>query len=259
MKTTPITKSRLELESLDGRVMPATITFNAGVVRITGDALTDAATVTQLPGEIVPQIKVTVKSTVPASSLSFTQTKFYQATEVLRVVFVGGAGNDRFENSTSEVANAYGDSGNDILIGGSGNDYLNGGDGNDTLVGRGGHDTMHAGNGNDFMYGDLGNDVLLGTSGDDYLNGGAGNDQLHGANGNDRLYGLEGVDVLNGGAGNDVLHGGQDHAADLLIGGLGADKFKSEMRLVFNPPSQPVFKNIELFMDRSSAQGDTVI
>jgi hypothetical protein len=180
--TTPV-KLRLELESLDARVMPASITFNAGVVRINGGSLNDAGTVTQLPGEIVPQIKVTLKSTAPGASVGVTQTRVFQASEVLKVIFVGGTGNDRFENSTSEVANAYGGNGNDVLLGGSSSDYLQGDEGNDQLQGRSGNDTISGGVGNDVMFGENGNDIILGSIGNDYLSGGAGNDQLHGNDG----------------------------------------------------------------------------
>jgi Ca2+-binding RTX toxin-like protein len=88
---------------------------------------------------------------------------------VKEIIFNGGAGDDRFVNNTAIMSIAFGEQGNDTLIGGSATDYLYGGDGNDVLMGRGG---------------------------DDYLFGGAGNDQLSGGAGNDQLFGGTGADLL---------------------------------------------------------------
>jgi Ca2+-binding RTX toxin-like protein len=257
MKTTPTTTSRLALESLDGRIVPATIAYNSVLqsVTVTGDALFDTCTVTSIPGAI----RVMVKSSVPASSISFTQTREYAASAVSRIEFLGGDGNDRFVNHTSKNSTAHGQRGNDVLIGGSGMGILAGQDGNDNLQGRSGNDSLNGGNGNDVLYGEAGNDILAGVSGSDYLNGGAGNDRLQGGDGNDRLFGETGNDKLYGEAGNDELHGGQDGVADSLFGGLGADKFKSEMRAVVVPPGVPALRNIELFMDFSPSQLDMII
>lgn len=89
------------------------------------------------------------------------------------------------------------------------------------------------------FYGGAGNDSLEGTTGRDFLDGGAGNDILQGRGGADHLVGFNaGNDTLWGGMGADSLHGYtvnampggdtsfviEDHAADHLHGGLGADK-----------------------------------
>ncbi|MDJ0572078.1 MAG: calcium-binding protein [Pleurocapsa sp. MO_192.B19] len=64
-------------------------------------------------------------------------------TDVDKVVFNGGDGNDYFDASHTHVdVMAYGDEGNDSLTGGSGNDLLEGGNGNDTLMGGEGADTF---------------------------------------------------------------------------------------------------------------------
>jgi Ca2+-binding RTX toxin-like protein len=225
MKTTPATRTRLELESLDGRIVPATIAYSAGVVTITGDPLYDTCTVTQTGPTT---LKVAVRSTVPASSISFTKTRLYTASAVNKIVFFGGAGADRFTNHTSKPSYASGDGGNDVLIGGSGRDTFAGGSGNDTLLGVAGNDTLFGGDGND------------------YLNGGAGNDYLVGESGDDKLYGLGGQDRLYGVAGKDELHGGLDGQRDFLYGGSSGDRFKSDGA-------------IEFFFDYIPAQGDTII
>lgn len=89
------------------------------------------------------------------------------------------------------------------------------------------------------VYGGAGDDTLAGTGGRDLMDGGAGNDLLQGRGGADHLVTFDaGSDTAQGGAGADSLHGYtvnampggdtsfviEDHAADHLSGGLGADK-----------------------------------
>src|SRR5436190_1758903 len=62
---------------------------------------------------------------------------------VTRIVVYGGAGNDRIVNNTSLPMLAYGDNGNDIIVGGSSGDVLYGGAGNDSLNGMGGSDRLY--------------------------------------------------------------------------------------------------------------------
>jgi Ca2+-binding RTX toxin-like protein len=65
------------------------------------------------------------------------------------------------------IENAYGGSGNDVIIGNDADNTLNGGGGDDDLDGGEGSDMLWGGNGNDILRAGYGNDVL---------NGGAGND-----------------------------------------------------------------------------------
>ena len=70
------------------------------------------------------------------------------------------------------------------------------------------------------------NDVLIeGESGHDILWSHTGNDTLQGGVGNDSLHGGSGIDRLEGNDGADTLNGGDNDSADILIGGLGADRF----------------------------------
>ncbi|MDP3972925.1 MAG: C2 family cysteine protease [Candidatus Nanopelagicales bacterium] len=72
-------------------------------------------------------------------------TTEYPTNQVRRVVFHGGTGNDSLNASSMRIpVVAYGNGGNDTLIGGSAADYLNGGTGSDTLRGNGGDDTIVA-------------------------------------------------------------------------------------------------------------------
>jgi Ca2+-binding RTX toxin-like protein len=109
---------------------------------------------------------------------------------------------------------AFGEQGNDTLVGGSANDELHGDQGSDTLYGNDGNDTLE---------GDQGKDMLAGGFGDDDLGGDNGCDTLYGEGGADKLRGGNGKDLLDGGDDNDDLDG--ERGSDSLTGGLGVDSF----------------------------------
>ena len=69
-----------------------------------------------------------------------------------------------------------------------------GDDGDDTIVGSAFADDLT---------GDIGDDVLRGNAGDDELSGGEGNDRLLGGAGDDALFASAGSDTLDGGEGSD--------------------------------------------------------
>ncbi|HEY0131273.1 MAG TPA: calcium-binding protein, partial [Allosphingosinicella sp.] len=136
----------------------------------------------------------------------------------------GGEGNDRIEGNYG-YDNLYGGAGNDIIDGGSFDDNLYGEAGNDTLYGAGDVDTIDGGDGDDIIYGDF---SLISSAGGisggprfETLRGGAGDDFVSGDEGDDRLYGDDGNDRLYGGTGNDSLTGGA--GADRMEGGEGND------------------------------------
>jgi hypothetical protein len=139
----------------------------------------------------------------------------YQASEVGKIEFRGGAGNDRFVSNVNNISV--------IAVGGGGNDYLQGSRAIDQLFGGDGNDVMFGGSGNDLMRGDKGNDVVRGGTGNDVLLGGDGSDQLMGEDGNDRLNGQAGVDKLRGGHGSDVVIGIDAAFNEYVEGGPGAD------------------------------------
>lgn len=91
-------------------------------------------------------------------------------TDVVRVVFNGGDGNDTLDASeTTTQVSANGGAGDDTLIGGDADDLLQGGDGNDVIDG------------------DRGDDIMLGGAGDDRMiwNPGGGSDAMVGGDGTD--------------------------------------------------------------------------
>lgn len=119
-------------------------------------------------------------------------------TDVLFVVFDGGAGNDTLDgrNSNTELL-GIGGIGNDSFIGGSEEDYFDGGEDNDTLRGGGGDDRLYGDKGNDQLIGGTGNDLLSGGDGDDFLTGVGSSLPIGSKPGNGEL------DILRGGEGSD--------------------------------------------------------
>ncbi|MDR0781706.1 MAG: M10 family metallopeptidase C-terminal domain-containing protein [Pseudomonadales bacterium] len=161
----------------------------------------------------------------------------------------------------SLIENAYGGTGNDILIGNDAANELRGGAGNDILRGGLGGDRLFGGDGNDII--EIGGNDLLG----DVIDGGAGIDTLaliatvtnlgvlslvgveildgrgygvEGSEGNEvvSLAGFEkvinlayfngngGDDQITGSAGDDVLRGGAGN--DVLNGGAGNDRLSGD-------------------------------
>ena len=131
--------------------------------------------------------------------------------------------------------------GDDVLRLGGGvpNTYAFGDDGNDVMVGGPGRDTMSGGSGKNFLYGMGGDDRLQGSNGRDYLDGGEGVDRLYGdldrdrdtgRGGNDTIFGGGGADNIFAGAGDDYIDGGTsndpiraDFGNDTIFGGRGRD------------------------------------
>jgi len=154
--------------------------------------------------------------------------------------FTGSNGNDRITSTSDEYGlYAWGNDGEDTIIGSGTNDRLLGDAGQDILRGRAGNDRIEGGTGNDALRGDEGRDTLWGNDGADTLYGGvrddllygddayfiaeakAGSDKIFGGAGRDRIYGGDGEDRLKGGTGNDQLTGG--HGNDKPYGGDGDD------------------------------------
>lgn len=131
----------------------------------------------------------------------------------LRNMLIGGAGDDRL----------YSFEGEDSIAGGFGQDQLWGGGAWDYMHGNQGADTLWGGDGGDWVVGGQDGDLLNGEAGDDYIVANLGADTAYGGDGADTILGGQADDVLFGGAGDDLLIG--DRGNDLLSGGSGADTF----------------------------------
>jgi Ca2+-binding RTX toxin-like protein len=79
---------------------------------------------------------------------------------------------------------------------------------------------------------------LDGGAGNDKLTGGEGHDALHGGDGNDELSGLGGADELSGGQGDDLLSGDAHKApsADVVDGGPGTDRIEQDWNDLTDAP-----------------------
>jgi Ca2+-binding RTX toxin-like protein len=101
------------------------------------------------------------------------------------VALYGGGGNDTVSGVAFPSHGEFGGPGDDSL---SDTQLAYGEDGNDTLVGTTGYDTLYGGPGDDIIRGRTGNDSLFGEAGNDTLNskdGVAGNDTADGGVGID--------------------------------------------------------------------------
>ena len=223
-------KPGLNFESLESKKLLAGISYdtNTGIVTIDGSSKADYVQIQQSAPQEISVV------------FSYVETKSFSAASVSEIVFNGRDGNDWFKNDTATSTRAYGQNGDDTLVGGAGVDRLRGGAGVDRLVGQAGKDFVNGdvgddrifggsgddkllgGSGNDFVSGQDGSDTVIGNDGDDVLNGGEGNDVIDGSYGNDSISGDAGDDVLNGSAGDDEISGLDGR--DLLFGGLGRDE-----------------------------------
>lgn len=146
----------------------------------------------------------------------------------------GGDGNDTLDRTAAGYGfAAYGEAGDDIIIGGSGYETLDGGDGNDTIRGNFGFDTLRGGGGDDSLDGGAYSDTIFGGDGNDAIYGAGDGDTAEGGDGDDIIYGDYSLissgtvlaqgnnDTLHGGLGDDVLYG--DQGGDVLYGDQGND------------------------------------
>lgn len=193
-------RTRLNVELLDARTVPATLIELNMIAHVSGGNLVING------GDQADTVRVTTSVVGGQPSIVVTQngvrTSFPTKDVTGRIEFLGGGGNDTFTyTGTKDI---YAD-------GGAGNDVIRTGSGNDELIGRDGDDYLSAGDGNDRLDGGAGNNELW---------GGRGNDWLSVSNSGKHSY-------LLGGAGNDTLIGGQH---DYFAGGTGADKFDRASR-----------------------------
>ena len=198
---------------LEPKNLLAAVTLSGGEIRIAGTAGNDSATVS-LSG-------IYVAVTQPG-----LDTEIFTADSVDSIRFIGRAGDDIFLNNTPIASFAFGQAGNDTLIGGTGNDTLAGNVGDDFIRGGAGIDRLIAGNGDDDVAGGAGNDTILGTAGLNTLSGDAGDDSIFGGNDADMIFGGAGNDQLSGNGANDTIRGGD--GTDRVNAGPGDDDIDGE-------------------------------
>ncbi len=196
-------RARPVLEALEGREVPAGVSFNAatGVIDVQGSNGADTVVAFINHGNVNDwhDDQLVVHASFNGGPFQQQAYALYGPggdLNVTRIVFNGYAGDDYFANGTGLVSEANGGSGNDTIYGGSSTDFLDGGSGNDTIDGGGHRDLIDGGYGNDTLYGGAGNDSVYGGYGNDTLFGGDGNDWMVGGLGDDTLYGGQGDDFI---------------------------------------------------------------
>ena len=200
------------------RNLLASISLNGSELIIGGGSTNDVST-------------VSVSGSNLTATLSGIDSETFPVADVDSIVFIGLGGDDQFTNQTSIASVAFGQAGNDTLIGGSGNDRLIGGSGTDVLTGNDGDDEIRGGAdgtkeidggaGNDRLFGGTGTNTINGGTGDDVIFGGESIDTIFGGDGDDQLFPGNGVNTVEGGDGDDVLVAGS--GADTVDGGDGDD------------------------------------
>lgn len=131
----PAPGARLRVTQLEDRTTPAVVTLDAaGVLTITGTRRADIVRVIRQEGDVVVSLFG-----------RHAQEHRFNAGNVNRIDFVGGAGNDVFANETAVRCLLDGGAGNDRLHGGADTDTLLGGAGDDVLCGGPGDDVLHGG------------------------------------------------------------------------------------------------------------------
>ena len=163
--------------------------------------------------------------TQSGNSITVTQQGFgsetFDIAEVQSILFVGLRGDDFFQNQSSVDSSAFGQVGNDTLIGGSGNDRLVGNGNEDILIGNDGDDVLIAGIGDDQVDAGAGDDRVIGVGGTNRIEGGEGDDSIFGGNDDDTITDVAGDNLLVGSNGNDSITGSD--GVDTIFGGPGED------------------------------------
>ncbi|MBC7785677.1 MAG: PKD domain-containing protein [Burkholderiales bacterium] len=90
-----------------------------------------------------------------------------------------------------------------------------------TILSRAGNDRIRAGNGNDRIEGGAGNDVIYGQRGNDRISGNSGHDRVYGGIGRDTINGGTGLDRMHGGDSDDTFT--HPEKRDRIVGGRGRD------------------------------------
>jgi Ca2+-binding RTX toxin-like protein len=156
------TKARLNVERLEDRRVPAGgILLSSGIVTLDGTSGADVAHVVQHGNKIVIDMTTSDGATVVRS---------FKRSQLRRIDFQGGDGNDTFINRSTVKATAVGGNGNDFFQAGKSGDILIGGSGTNTLIGGSGHDRLVGG---------PHDDVIIAGKGRAVITGGGGNDTIH--------------------------------------------------------------------------------
>lgn len=222
-----------QLENLENRLVPASMTIENGDIHIVGNQTNDYVTVADRGAYYAIEINPYDYSYQPEDYLPRYVYKDVAYGD--EIWFYGLNGDDYFVNNSNLMAHASGGYGRDTLVGGPNRDWLYGDQDYDWLYGEGGNDDLFGGydSWENYMRGGEGDDWMQGAYATDYMYGDGGSDTMYGRSGDDYLYGGTGKDYLYGEWGNDNIDGGDDGYADYLVGGPGADRFQRDYAYVY--------------------------
>jgi Ca2+-binding RTX toxin-like protein len=195
-----------QVEKLEDRwLMSAGVTLNASakVLTIQGSDDNDVVVVRQQGNRIV----VTLQSAGHSA-----EVHSFNRAQVKNILFHGGGGDDFFINATAVNSQAFGEAGDDSLIGGRGRNVLDGGDGNDTIIG---------GRNNDVLLGEAGDDRIFSGRGRNVIAGGGGHDDVHETGTHDLFEDRGADDTLEHAGGGESGSGGSSGHDDSGHGGHG--------------------------------------
>ena len=150
------------METLEERlVKDASISFDDGILTITGDSYRDIAHIYVQDEEVVvdlwsaeqPDAEINRRIKDDQENVEY-QNYDRDLEDVETIVFRGLDGNDNLWSNAPVNMKAYGGRGHDYMITGSGRDYLQGDSGNDYLNAGDNRDTLSGGHGHDLLFGD---------------------------------------------------------------------------------------------------------
>ena len=188
--------TRLNVESLEQRDLMAANVFGNALV-VYGTTANDTIAISKPLNFFGP---ATIAIDMNGSR------RLVNAAGITEIRAYGNDGNDLIQNNTNLGMTAYGDAGDDTIIGGSFGDRIFGSAGNDVLFGAGGGDILDGGAGNDRLYGQAGFDYLYGSDGNDYLDAGLDSALIYGGAGYDMNAdvvaprGMNGEDTVQAGS-----------------------------------------------------------
>lgn len=187
-----------QVEALECRANPSTVTLANGVITVTGDQANNDCTVT-VTDVGLPAPKVIVDIDVVHREYALADVT------AIAVTLNGGGDWFTYANNASDENNDYtpvDDSALTVTVNGSGGDdgvVILGGSARYVIAGNSGDDIIDCS-------GTTGGCTVKGGAGDDWIDGSDYDDQLYGNDGNDTLWGWDGADTIDGGAGTNRVY-----------------------------------------------------
>lgn len=180
-----------------------------------GFELLDTDAIADLDAQVMSQIET---GTEIIDDDSIRDSQNYAATGSVEIQ---GTENDDTIDANVDVEVAFGEGGNDVILGADHDQVIFGGTGDDVIFGESGNDQLFGDEGDDTVIGSDGDDLIVGVAGTDVIFGGAGDDNIYVYTDNEPDGVSTSFDVVNAGDGDDSVI--LSHGAALIELGEGAD------------------------------------